>query len=140
MRWEVIINNKTIRWKQRFQNLKRAYLFLFKDVNRDDLSELEIAGIISAFQFTFELSWKTLKDYLESRGVDAKTPRDAIKEAFSIEIINDGKIWLQMLDSRNIFAHVYDNNQAKSHLQSIRKSYLGALKQVFDKLSELEKE
>jgi nucleotidyltransferase substrate binding protein (TIGR01987 family) len=134
------MNNKTIRWKQRFQNLKRAYLFLSRDVNRENLSELEMAGIISAFQFTFELSWKTLKDYLESKGLDAKTPRDVIKESFSIEILADGKIWLKMLDARNLFAHVYDEGQAKSHLEAIRKNYLSALKQVFDKLSELEKE
>jgi len=74
-----------IRWKQRFDNLQRAY------------------------EFTFELSWKTLKDFLAYNGIDAKLPRDVLKQAFATGLIRDGQLWIDMLKERNLMAHTYDD-------------------------------
>lgn len=83
---------KLVRWHQRYQNLKRAFQQLQEGVSIQAPSKIEIQGIIQSFEFTFELAWKTLKDYLESQGVIATFPREVIKQAFHYEILEDGEI------------------------------------------------
>lgn len=122
--------SKKIRWKQRFKNLEKAYSQLQKGLAISKPSELERQGIIQSFEFTFELAWKTLKDYLESEGVKVSFPRDVIKEAFHHEILEDGKTWLEMLDKRNLIAHTYDEKKADEALRLIRKEFFDAMTQV----------
>lgn len=119
--------NKKIRWKQRFDNLSKAYSQLKNGLNIDSPNETECQGIIQSFEFTFELSWKTLKDYLENKGSSAAFPRDVIKEAFQHEIIKDGEIWLDMLAKRNLFAHTYDEKTANQALELIRQKFYPAI-------------
>ena len=99
---------KTIRWQQRFQNLDKAFLQLKRGLAIDCPSDIERQGVIQSFEFTFELSWKTLKDYLESQGVICQFPREVIKQAFQNQIISEGEIWLDMLGKKNLLAHTYD--------------------------------
>ncbi len=69
-------NSKDVRWKQRFQNFDKAFVLLrsaFDDRNLEDFSDLEQEGIIQRFEFTFELAWKTIKDYLQDNGVIRST-------------------------------------------------------------------
>ena len=80
------MNNKDIRWKQRFQNFEKALMHLKEAVEKKNLSDLEKAGTIQIYEFTFELAWKTVKDYLEEKEVVVKFPRDAIKEGFLYEL------------------------------------------------------
>jgi len=89
---------KTKRWKQRFENLVNAYEFLHKASQKEELSDLEASGLIKAYEMTFELCCKTLKDYLEAKGSDVKFPRDVLKEAFQAQLIEDGHSWVEMLD------------------------------------------
>ena len=86
-------------------------------------SEIEMQGIIQSFEFTFELAWKTLKDYMEALGTDTHFPRETIKSAFQAGLINNGKIWLDMLDKRNLLAHIYDEKLAETAYQLIRDTY-----------------
>lgn len=97
---------KDIRWKQRFENFNKVYMLLEKYSSKEDLSELEQAGIIQFFEMTFELAWKVLKDYLESDGYIVKSRREAIKQAFQNEIINDGHIWMNALSVRNLTTYI----------------------------------
>ncbi len=90
---------KDIRWKQRFGNLDRAYTLLrsaLEEKRPDQLSDLEQEGVILRFEYTYELAWKTMKDYLEENGVvlEEITPRSVIKEAFAARIIPDGQVWI----------------------------------------------
>ena len=79
------MNAKEIRWKQRFQNFEKAFLQFDEAVSTiDELSVLEKEGLIQRFEYTFELAWKTLKDYLESQEVEAKFPREVIKKRISV--------------------------------------------------------
>ena len=71
-----------IRWKQRFSNLRKAYEQLTEFMEKPELNKFEVQGLIQCFEYTFELSWKTLKDYLEFEGYDVKTPKETIKKAF----------------------------------------------------------
>jgi nucleotidyltransferase substrate binding protein (TIGR01987 family) len=89
---------KDTRWKQRFANFSNAFKLLSEArENIKNLSALEKEGLVQRFESTFELAWKTLKDYLESKGVELKYPRDVIKESFRNELLDDGELWLEML-------------------------------------------
>jgi nucleotidyltransferase substrate binding protein (TIGR01987 family) len=125
-------NNKDIRWRQRFENFSRAYYKLSLVVgNIDQLSDLEKEGLIQRFEYTFELAWKTLKDFLESKGVDAKYPRDIIKESYRNELIDDGELWLEMLDKRNVLAHAYNEDVFRSVVNDIVKHYFDQIAMLF---------
>lgn len=124
--------NKKIRWKQRFENLSKAYAQLKKGLKISKPSEIEQQGIVQSFEFTFELSWKTLKDYLESKGSSASFPRDVIKEAFQHQTITDGEVWLDMLAKRNFLTHTYDEKKAKEAIELIRKDYEPAISSLID--------
>ena len=123
--------NKTIRWKQRFENFQKAYLFFESACKKNSYSELERGGVIKSFEFTFELSWKTLKDYLESQGIEEKFPRTIIKTAFQNDIIKDGHTWMEMLDKRNELSHTYDEATSIKAVELITKNYYPEIKQVY---------
>jgi nucleotidyltransferase substrate binding protein (TIGR01987 family) len=116
-----------IRWKQRLQNFEKAFNHLANAVKRDNLSDLEKAGVIQIYEHTFELAWKTLKDYLEEKNVDARFPRDVIKEAFAYEILIDGDVWIDMLEKRNLMSHTYDETNAELAFRLILESYFEAI-------------
>ena len=125
-------NLKQIRWKQRFQNFEKAYLQLKKAVDLyPALSDLEKEGLIQRFEYTFELAWKTLKDYLENQQVPVKFPRDTIKQAFHYELIADGDVWMDMLEKRNLIAHTYDEKNFQQAVTIITNQYFSALTQLF---------
>ncbi len=122
------------RWKQRFQNLEKTFSSLEKALSKGSLSELERAGLIKVYELTFELAWKTLKDYLEEQGILVKYPRDTLKEAFKYELIENGELWLEMLGNRNLMVHAYDETRANLAQKLISEKYFQALKKVIEKL------
>ena len=132
--------DKSIRWKQRLENFERAFS-LFKETfehNPDEMSDLEKEGVIQRFEYTFELAWKTLKDYLVYSGVtfDQITPRSVIKHAFAAKIIEDGQTWMNMLEQRNLMSHTYDSDIFEEVFNNISEHYLDAIAQVITWLRE----
>ena len=125
-----------IRWKQRFQNFEKAIMLLQDAVKKTSLSDLEKAGVIQFYELTFELAWKTVKDYLEDKNVEVKFPRDAMKEGFLYEIINDGEIWLDMLQKRNLMSHTYDEKNANLAYNLITEQYFDELYDVYLKFKQ----
>lgn len=123
--------NKSLRWQQRFTNLENAFQFLKEGLQKPSLDPYQEAGIIQSFEFTFELSWKTLKDFLESMGTQATFPRDVLKEAFQAGIIQDGHLWLDMLEKRNLLSHTYQRKQATEAVGRIRNHYFPCLEQLY---------
>lgn len=113
-------DSNDIRWKQRFENFEKAYLTLKENTKRPIKTELERAGLIQLFEMAFELSWKVLKDYLEGEGYVIKGPRNAIKQAFQIGLIEDGRVWLEALSDRNLTTHTSDEKLAERLITSIR--------------------
>jgi nucleotidyltransferase substrate binding protein (TIGR01987 family) len=120
-------NNKDIRWRQRFENFKKSFLQLKISLDILKPSKTEKAGQIQLFEVTFELGWKTLKDYLEAGGFIVKTPRDVIKKAFEIEMIADGEVWLRALEDRNKTSHIYDENEVEKITKKIKMDYFPAI-------------
>jgi nucleotidyltransferase substrate binding protein (TIGR01987 family) len=126
------MNKKEIRWKQRFQNFKKAFSHLDEAVQKaDELSVLEKEGLIQRFEYTFELAWKTLKDFLESENVEAKFPRDVIKKGFQYEIILNGEVWMEMLEKRNLMAHTYDEEVFETAVNHVVHFFFPEIKQLY---------
>ncbi|KJS88636.1 MAG: nucleotidyltransferase [Peptococcaceae bacterium BICA1-8] len=129
------MNEKEIRWRQRFENFDKAYRqFHSAILDFEQLSLLEKEGLVQRFEYTFELAWKTLKDYLEAKAVAVKFPRDVIKAAFQYELIQDGEIWMDMLEKRNILTHTYDEERFNSAIRMIKDEYYEAILQVHNLL------
>ncbi|HIB94291.1 MAG TPA: nucleotidyltransferase [Candidatus Lambdaproteobacteria bacterium] len=130
-------SNKDIRWIQRFQNFDRAFLLLrsaLEERGLEQMSELEKEGLIQRFEYSYELAWKTMKDYLEEQGtiINPVTPRNVIKEAFSAQIIADGQVWVDMMLHRNLLAHTYDFSKFKEVLDAVVERYLDAQEQLHE--------
>ena len=94
--------------------------------------------MIQIYEFTFELAWKTLGDYLKEQNVEVRFPKETIKEAFRYELIGDGDMWIDMLEKRNLMSHTYDENRADLAYRLITSSYYEMLKQVYIKLKLLQ--
>jgi len=127
-----------IRWKQRFDNLQRAYrrlVSMLELLQQDQDSEVVRLAVIKAYEFTFELSWKTLKDFLAYNGIDARLPREVIKQAFATGLLVDGELWIAMLEERNLMAHTYDDARAKAAVTQIQNRYLAGLSQLHELLA-----
>lgn len=131
-----------VRWKQRFEYLDKALHRLHEAVQgtlQEPKNHLYQIALVGAFQFTFELSWKTMKDYLAYQGIDVSVPRDVIKQAFHYQLIQDGDIWIHMLEERNLMAHVYQEPAALIAGKNIRERYVHAIEQLHRYLLEKRK-
>lgn len=127
-----------IRWKQRFSNLQLAYRRLQQAIEANRLTpgnDLIQMALIKAFEMSFELAWKTLKDYLNYNGIDVKLPREVIKQAFANELVSDGQLWIDMLEERNLMAHIYDQARALKAVNHICQRYILGLDEVHGFLS-----
>ena len=128
-------NLKDIRWKQRFENFDKSYKLLNKYAKQPITTELERAGIIQFFEMTFELAWKVLKDYLEAQEYLVKSPRETVKQAFQIGLIDNGHVWMDALSNRNLTTHTYDEELANKMINEIITMYLPELDKMYEKLS-----
>jgi len=121
------MNASDVRWQQRFANYKKALDQLKNAVELSKqraLSQLEKQGVIQAFEFTHELAWNVLKDYLQDQGnQNIKGSKDATREAFKVELIADGEQWMAMIQSRNVSSHTYDEQTAEQLVTVIIKDY-----------------
>lgn len=129
--------NLDIRWKQRFNNFEKATNQLQEFIELEKLNKFEVQGLIQCFEYTFELAWKTMKDYLEEEGFEVKSPRSTIQTAFQVELIIDGHAWIDALEKRNLMAHTYDESVANESEQLIKNSYYPVIKELYEKLKGL---
>ena len=129
--------SENIRWKQRFNNFAKAFNLLksvFEENDINELSLLEQEGVIQRFEYTYELAWKTLKDYLEYNGslnnIDI-SPRNIFKEAYSAKIIKNQNDFIDMMLSRNLLSHTYDFIKFKEIIIKIENNYLKILNELY---------
>ncbi len=130
-----------IRWQQRFKNFTTAFAQLKEAIEllrQRPLTQLEKQGVIQAFEFTYELAWNTLKDYLAWQGIeDIVGSRDTIREAFNKNLIADGDAWMVMLVDRNKTSHTYNQDIAQAILENIDNSHYRLFFAFEDKMTEL---
>ena len=138
------MKDQDIRWIQRFQNFKKAFHQLSGAAalaRQRDLSELEQQGFIQAFEFTHELAWNTLKDFLEARGTaNLFGSKDATRQAFAAGLIENGETWMDMIQSRNKSTHTYDLKTAEAIASAVASSYLPEFEKFQKRFTELERE
>ncbi len=115
------------RWKQRFQNFSNAIEHLrFAVQEVSNPSDLEKEGTIQRFEFTHELAWKVMKDFLEEEGISGIIgSRSATREAFNKGLITEGEVWMEMIASRNKNVHTYvDDILEKEYAVIVNKYYI----------------
>ncbi len=131
--------NQDIRWKQRFQNYKNALQRLQKFISKGSLSELEEQGLIKAFEYTYELAWQTLIDFLNFQGyIDLYGSRDTLRKAFELGLIQNGQNWMNMLESRNKTSYTYNEETAAEISQAIMEVYFDLFQQIQEKFDSLD--
>lgn len=130
--------NTDIRWKQRFKNYQNAFAQLSKFIQKEDLNELEEQGLIQSFEYNHELAWKTLADFIKNSGNnEIYGSKDATREAFNLGLISDGDIWMDMIVSRNMTSHTYNEDVTKKIINKIKNDYYQKLQELEKKLLEL---
>lgn len=127
-----------IRWKQRYLNFHKAAMQLTEFIEKEELNKFELQGLIQCFEYTFELGWKTMKDYLNQEGFNVKSPRETIKTAFQMQLITDGHAWIDALEKRNLMAHTYDEEKAFESEELIRNKYYKIIQEFCSKMGELQ--
>ncbi len=135
---------KDVRWIQRFNNFVKAFTQLKEAVElaeQRQLSKLEEQGLIQAFEYTHELAWNTLKDFLEDRGVtNIYGSRDATRESFKTGLIENGEAWMAMIDSRNQTTHTYNQETVAKIVSAVIHVYFAEFEELKVRLETLKKE
>lgn len=126
------------RFNERKDDYKNA-LTRLKEALREEPSEIVIDGILHRFEFTFELAWKTIKDYLEYMGISEKTgsPRENIQLAYKQGIISDGELWIEIMLARNSLSHLYDEEASRNIYNKIKTSYIKAFEELEEKFENI---
>jgi nucleotidyltransferase substrate binding protein (TIGR01987 family) len=124
--------SEDIRWIQRFDNFQRAMKQLDSAIalqRERDLSRLEVQGVIQAFEYNYELAWNVVKDFYryQDGSIDIQGSRDAFRTAFNRGLVADGKIWMDMIKSRTLTVHTYNEKVAEHILEDIINQYYPAL-------------
>jgi len=134
------MENKDIRWEQRFSNFKKALAKLGEVAAHrtvEELSELETEGLIQRFEYTYELAWKTLQDLLRDNGyMDIAGPNPAIEQAFQDGYIKDSEAWKRMKKSRELTSHTYNSETAEDIAESVIDSYYALFTALEKRLEE----
>ena len=134
--------DEDIRWKQRFQNYQKALVTLTNAVELSEtreLSDLEKQGMIQGFEFTFEMAWNVMKDFLEEQGITGIIgSKGAIRHAFNKELVVNGQTWMDMIEGRNIASHSYDEEKAEKLLVKIKNVFYDELAAFAEKMKSYE--
>ncbi|WP_100011804.1 nucleotidyltransferase substrate binding protein [Lentibacillus sediminis] len=94
-------------------------------------------AVIKRFEFTYELSWKLMKRYLQYTGIsELKSPRATIREAYAYGLIDDGEQWIDMMEDRNKTSHLYDEEEARLIYEKVKNTYSHLLSNLGSTLEE----
>lgn len=99
------------------------------------LTDRDRAGVIQAFEATFEATWKLLKHAAEREGLDAESPKRALIAGHKLGHVKDETLWLEMLQDRNLTSHVYHSELADRIFGAINTRYAAALTDAITQVS-----
>lgn len=130
-----------IRWHQRLNNFTKALAQLRNAVDiklKRDLSDLEMQGTIQAFEFTHELAWNVMKDFFSDQGNNSiMGSKDATREAFQRGLITDGASWMDMIRSRNLSPHTYNESTAAEVVEKVCTTYFPLFEKFIKRMNQL---
>ncbi|WP_346899520.1 nucleotidyltransferase substrate binding protein [Clostridium sp. UBA7503] len=124
----------------KYMNLKKAYGKL-KEVSDiyDGKNEIIRDSLIQRFEFTYELTHKTMKEFMKYLGVTLENsfPRTIFKKAYVNNLISDDKVWINLLEDRNSTSHIYNENLANEVADRIIEYYVNAIGELVENLEKL---
>ena len=124
-----------IRWKQRFMNYEKALDVLRNFTSVEKLNIREEQGLIKSFEYTYELGWNVMKDFLIEKGNnEIFGSKDAIRQAFKLGIIDNGEAWMNMVNDRNRTVHTYDHENAEIVVNNILTNHISAFENFYAKM------
>ena len=128
------------RWLQRKEDLIKATARLQDALNVENVTDVIIDGALHRFEFTFELAWKTMKDYLEYVGLIQKTgsPREVLQNAYQNDLIDNGEDWIEMMLSRNTLSHLYDEEESREIKKKKKSKYADMIEELINGLNSKE--
>ena len=122
------METQDIRWKQRYQNFKQAFYRLQEAMEIENLNELERNGLIQRFEFTIELAWKVMKDFLEEKGFAFNpSPKDTFRQAQAAKYIYYAQELIDALNIRNELSHDYDGELFRLSETELKRSIFPAI-------------
>ena len=127
---------RELRWQQRFETFGKALAQLTKACDREQYSELELAGLVKTFELAFELCWRVLMDMLSFEGFNVTSPRTVLRASFDMGLIDERncEILLEALEKRTLPAHVYFI-EAEAAEALIKESFHPALVRLYEILN-----
>lgn len=111
--------------KEKSAKLDNLLMKYEKSVNKltqilqEPFSEIVRDSAIKWFELAFDLSWKTIKSFIESEGIICNSPKSCFREAFGIGLLVYDEFWIEMVDIRNETAHSYDESNADKIYQTL---------------------
>jgi nucleotidyltransferase substrate binding protein (TIGR01987 family) len=115
-------------------NLRRANASLHLALQTSPRNPLVVAAIIKNFEFNYELSWKAMRRLLAFHGVVTSSPRQALGEGYQKRFIDDEKVWISMIEDRNLTVHTYDETFARLMAKRVEENYLGPFDALLQRL------
>lgn len=132
---------KDIRWQQRFKHFTKALNQLRRFIEKGTLNEFEKQGLIQSFEYTYELAWNTLKDYFEAQGeTGLHGSRDVFRLAFKRGLIENGETWMEMITSRTLTSHTYNEDLVEQVANDIFNRYFHEFVALHTRLESLQQE
>jgi len=132
------------RWIQRLDNYAKAFAVLERTYSIQDereLTEAERMGLIQSFEFSYELAWNLMKDFLYHKGIlDIVGSKDAIRAAFKNNIIDNGEVWMDMVERRNETAHTYEEDIAIRVVEDVSNLYIHEMRKLLEKMMKYKSE
>jgi nucleotidyltransferase substrate binding protein (TIGR01987 family) len=131
------MENQDIRWKQRFQNFEKALCQLSEGIEKygNNPENIIKEGTIQRFEFTHELAWKVMKDFLEEEGIqNIMGSKSATRESFNKGLVVEGQIWMDMIKSRNETVHTYNEDILEVEYNNITQKYYPVIKEFYAKM------
>jgi len=125
-------------YKNALNKLEEALIEEIESMEKN-IKQIVIDGVLHRFEFTFELAWKTIKDYLEYMGITNKigSPRENIQQAFKQGLIEDGEIWIEIMLAKNELAHLYNEETSRKIYNNIKNNYIKEFKKLEEKLDQI---
>ncbi len=129
---------KDVRWQQRFINFEKALAQLTEFIKKGELNKFEEQGLVKCFEYNHELAWNVMKDFLRDDGIkDIFGSKTATKQAFNKGLIDNGEIWMEMIESRNESVHTYNEETADKIASKIVNDYYYEIIEFYNKMKSL---
>lgn len=129
---------KDVRWQQRFINFEKALAQLTEFIKKGELNKFEEQGLVKCFEYNHELAWNVMKDFLRDDGIkDIFGSKTATKQAFNKGLIDNGEIWMEMIESRNESVYTYNEETADKIASKIVNDYYYEIIKFYNKMKSL---